>query len=131
MISSAAHMVSFETNLPFRTDTFDLQFWFLSIESNNHKVLEIVVYIIGSDIEFLMHCSMKMRELINHQNVPTGENVVFVANDWHTALLPCYLKSEYKPSGQFQNAKVSDHFMHAVHVGVTLSTCDRKKRNSS
>jgi hypothetical protein len=52
-------MVSFETNLPFRTDTFDLQFWFLSIESNNHKVLEIVVYIIGSDIEFLMHCSMK------------------------------------------------------------------------
>ncbi|KAG0564949.1 hypothetical protein KC19_8G152000 [Ceratodon purpureus] len=38
---------------------------------------------------------------------PYGENVVFVANDWHTALLPCYLKSEYKPSGQFQNAKVA------------------------
>lgn len=38
---------------------------------------------------------------------PYGENVVFVANDWHTALLPCYLKSAYKPSGQFQNAKVA------------------------
>ena len=39
-----------------------------------------------------------------------GENVVFVANDWHTALLPCYLKSDYKPSGQFRNAKVSAHY---------------------
>ncbi|XP_024402880.1 granule-bound starch synthase 1, chloroplastic/amyloplastic [Physcomitrium patens] len=40
-------------------------------------------------------------------NGPYGENVVFVANDWHTALLPCYLKSEYKPAGQFENAKVA------------------------
>lgn len=43
--------------------------------------------------------------------MPTGENVVFVANDWHTALLPCYLKSEYKPAGQFLNAKVSETFV--------------------
>ncbi|CAM6021646.1 unnamed protein product [Sphagnum balticum] len=35
------------------------------------------------------------------------ENVVFVANDWHTALLPCYLKSIYKSSGQFPSAKVA------------------------
>jgi len=40
--------------------------------------------------------------------VPAGENVVFVANDWHTALIPCYLKSEYKAAGLFQSAKVSD-----------------------
>lgn len=38
----------------------------------------------------------------------SGENVVFVANDWHTALLPCYLKAHYKPVGLFPNAKVSD-----------------------
>ncbi|KAG0556017.1 hypothetical protein KC19_11G019700 [Ceratodon purpureus] len=38
---------------------------------------------------------------------PYGENVVFVANDWHTALIPCYLKSDYKPAGQFVNAKVA------------------------
>ncbi|MQL41637.1 glycogen synthase, partial [Escherichia coli] len=25
-----------------------------------------------------------------------GEDVVFIANDWHTALLPCYLKSMYQ-----------------------------------
>jgi granule-bound starch synthase len=38
---------------------------------------------------------------------PYGENVVFVANDWHTALLPCYLKTEYKAAGLFQSAKVA------------------------
>lgn len=37
---------------------------------------------------------------------PYGEDVVFVANDWHTALLPCYLKSMYKPHGIYQSAKV-------------------------
>jgi len=35
-----------------------------------------------------------------------GEDVVFVANDWHTALLPCYLKSMYQSRGVYMNAKV-------------------------
>lgn len=38
---------------------------------------------------------------------PYGEDVVFVANDWHTAILPCYLKSMYKPNGIYKNAKVA------------------------
>ncbi|XP_059441605.1 granule-bound starch synthase 1, chloroplastic/amyloplastic-like isoform X2 [Corylus avellana] len=38
---------------------------------------------------------------------PYGEDVVFIANDWHTALLPCYLKSMYKPRGMFETAKVA------------------------
>ncbi|XP_004495514.1 granule-bound starch synthase 1, chloroplastic/amyloplastic-like [Cicer arietinum] len=38
---------------------------------------------------------------------PYGEDVIFVANDWHTALLPCYLKSMYKPRGIYNNAKVA------------------------
>ncbi|KAK1324949.1 hypothetical protein QJS10_CPA01g02569 [Acorus calamus] len=37
---------------------------------------------------------------------PYGEDVVFIANDWHTALLPCYLKSIYKPNGIYRSAKV-------------------------
>ncbi|KAB1215553.1 Granule-bound starch synthase 1, chloroplastic/amyloplastic [Morella rubra] len=37
---------------------------------------------------------------------PYGEDVVFIANDWHTALLPCYLKTMYKPRGIYKNAKV-------------------------
>ncbi|XP_038906878.1 granule-bound starch synthase 1, chloroplastic/amyloplastic [Benincasa hispida] len=38
---------------------------------------------------------------------PYGEDVVFVANDWHTALLPCYLKSMYKARGIYETAKVA------------------------
>ncbi|KAG2676912.1 hypothetical protein I3760_12G073700 [Carya illinoinensis] len=38
---------------------------------------------------------------------PYGEDVVFIANDWHTALLPCYLKTMYKPRGIYQTAKVA------------------------
>ena len=38
---------------------------------------------------------------------PYGEDVVFVANDWHTALLPCYLKSMYRSKGIYKNAKVA------------------------
>ncbi|XP_062146031.1 granule-bound starch synthase 1, chloroplastic/amyloplastic [Alnus glutinosa] len=38
---------------------------------------------------------------------PYGEEVVFIANDWHTALLPCYLKSMYKPRGMYKTAKVA------------------------
>ncbi|XP_021757776.1 granule-bound starch synthase 1, chloroplastic/amyloplastic-like [Chenopodium quinoa] len=37
---------------------------------------------------------------------PYGEEIVFVANDWHTSLLPCYLKSMYQSKGIYQNAKV-------------------------
>lgn len=53
-------------------------------------------------------CRMRSDETSNNmKTVSAGGNVVFVANDWHTALVPCYLKSEYKPAGQFLNAKVS------------------------
>lgn len=38
---------------------------------------------------------------------PYGEDVVFIANDWHTALLPCYLKSMYQYRGMYLNAKVA------------------------
>ncbi|EPS70541.1 granule-bound starch synthase 1, chloroplastic/amyloplastic, partial [Genlisea aurea] len=36
-----------------------------------------------------------------------GEDVIFVANDWHTALLPCYLKTMYQSKGMYMNAKVA------------------------
>ncbi|KAF7148632.1 hypothetical protein RHSIM_Rhsim03G0214900 [Rhododendron simsii] len=38
---------------------------------------------------------------------PYGEDVVFIANDWHTALLPCYLKTMYKSRGMYKSAKVA------------------------
>ncbi|KAK9280287.1 hypothetical protein L1049_013975 [Liquidambar formosana] len=38
---------------------------------------------------------------------PYGEDIVFIANDWHTALLPCYLKTMYQPKGIYKSAKVA------------------------
>lgn len=35
-----------------------------------------------------------------------GEDVVFICNDWHTALLPCYLKAMYQSRGIYKSAKV-------------------------
>lgn len=42
-----------------------------------------------------------------HHPGPYGEDIVFVPNDWHTALVPCYLKSIYQPQGIYKNAKVA------------------------
>jgi granule-bound starch synthase len=36
-----------------------------------------------------------------------GEDVIFVANDWHTALVPAYLKSMYQSAGIFSSARVA------------------------
>ncbi|KAK3284170.1 hypothetical protein CYMTET_8165 [Cymbomonas tetramitiformis] len=36
-----------------------------------------------------------------------GEDVVFVANDWHSALVPVLLKTKYQANGQFMNAKAA------------------------
>jgi len=44
-----------------------------------------------------------MHVLFSHN---AGEDVVFVANDWHTGLLPCYLKSMYQSRGIYMTAKV-------------------------
>ncbi|CAG9462036.1 unnamed protein product [Pedinophyceae sp. YPF-701] len=36
-----------------------------------------------------------------------GENCTFIANDWHSAMLPVLIKEVYKPAGSFTNAKVA------------------------
>ncbi|OAY68341.1 Granule-bound starch synthase 1, chloroplastic/amyloplastic [Ananas comosus] len=48
---------------------------------------------------------------------PYGEDVVFIANDWHTAALPCYLKSMYKPHGIYRSAKVAFCIHNIVYQG--------------
>ncbi|KAF6162900.1 hypothetical protein GIB67_021049 [Kingdonia uniflora] len=37
---------------------------------------------------------------------PYGDDVVFIVNDWHMALFPCYIKSIYKSQGIYESAKV-------------------------
>lgn len=34
-----------------------------------------------------------------------GEEVIFVANDWHAALVPVYLASKYRPHGVYTDAR--------------------------
>ncbi|GAB2209904.1 hypothetical protein Droror1_Dr00027131, partial [Drosera rotundifolia] len=36
---------------------------------------------------------------------PYGEDVIFIANDWHSALVPCYLKANYQSRGLYKNAR--------------------------
>jgi len=36
-----------------------------------------------------------------------GEDVVFVANDWHSAMVPVLLKTKYQARGEFKNAKTA------------------------
>nr|CAD1831755.1 unnamed protein product [Ananas comosus var. bracteatus] len=60
--------------------------------------------------------------LVSHINLtqsflPIGEDVVFIANDWHTAALPCYLKSMYKPHGIYRSAKVAFCIHNIVYQG--------------
>ncbi|GBG90437.1 hypothetical protein CBR_g50684 [Chara braunii] len=38
---------------------------------------------------------------------PYGEDVVFIVNDWHAALVPLYLKSRFQSRGTYANAKVA------------------------
>ncbi|CAK9170337.1 unnamed protein product [Ilex paraguariensis] len=42
-----------------------------------------------------------------HFSGPYGEDVIFIANDWHTALIPCYLKTMYQSRGIYNTAKVT------------------------
>ncbi|CAB4273744.1 unnamed protein product [Prunus armeniaca] len=46
-----------------------------------------------------------------------GEEVVFIANDWHTALLPCYLKAIYQPKGIYKSAKVAFCIHNVAYQG--------------
>lgn len=51
-------------------------------------------------------------------------NLVFIANDWHTALLPVYLKAYYRDNGLMQYARsvlVIHNIAHQVlHLKLRL-----------
>lgn len=50
-------------------------------------------------------------------------NLVFIANDWHTALLPVYLKAYYRDNGLMEFTRcilVIHNIAHQVTRGNTL-----------
>ena len=53
-----------------------------------------------------------------------GEEVVFVANDWHAALVPVYLASKYRPHGVYRDARSVLAIHNLRHqVGARCMSC--------
>ena len=34
-----------------------------------------------------------------------GDDCIFIANDWHAAMVPVYLAAKYRPGGVYQDAR--------------------------
>jgi len=47
-----------------------------------------------------------------------GQDCVFVANDWHAALVPVYLAAKYRPHGVYRNARSIVAIHNLRHQGV-------------
>ncbi len=50
---------------------------------------------------------------------PYGDKVMFIANDWHTSLLPLYLENRFKTVGRLKDSKsilVIHNMAHQVRV---------------
>mmetsp|Transcript_24897 Transcript_24897/g.40993 ORF Transcript_24897/g.40993 Transcript_24897/m.40993 type:complete len:571 (-) Transcript_24897:117-1829(-) len=48
---------------------------------------------------------------------PYGEDVLFVPNDWHTALLGVYMKAHYQPKSIYTQAKIAFILHNIVYQG--------------
>ena len=55
---------------------------------------------------FALFCKAALESFTALPFMP-GEDAVIVANDWHTALVPVYIKDVMQPEGRFTDAKVA------------------------
>lgn len=47
-----------------------------------------------------------------------GDDCIFIANDWHAAMVPVYLAAKYRPGGVYQSARsvlAIHNLRHQVH----------------
>ncbi len=49
---------------------------------------------------------------------PYGENVIFVANDWHAGLVPAYIAGKYRRNGVYKDARCIIAIHNLSHQGV-------------
>lgn len=54
--------------------------------------------------------------------VPYGDEVVFIANDWHAGLTPVLVAANYRPHGVYLNARTLFAIHNLSHQGVEPST---------
>ena len=55
-----------------------------------------------------------------------GDDCIFIANDWHGALVPVYLAAKYRPHGVYHQARsilAVHNLRHQVHCFVPHSAC--------
>ncbi|KAL6760377.1 hypothetical protein V8C86DRAFT_2554548 [Haematococcus lacustris] len=78
----------------------------------------------GSREELLFRCSMLSKAAIEAVwHVPCGgvtygdTNLAFIANDWHTALLPVYLQAHYRDYGKMTYARCVFVIHNMAHQG--------------
>jgi len=71
-----------------------------------------------NQLRFAMFCKAAMvaTEKLSLGGFPYGQDVTFVANDWHAALLPMYIKVA-KQEGSWQNARVATLLHNMVFQG--------------
>lgn len=47
-----------------------------------------------------------------------GENIHFIANDWHAGLVPVYIRDIYQPAGVFKSARCTLAIHNLAHQGI-------------
>eukprot|EP00210_Caulerpa_lentillifera_P003426 g3269.t1 len=61
---------------------------------------------------------LELTTSISWSETKYGEEVVFLANDWHTALVPVYLTAKYRPHGVFESASCILAIHNLAHQGI-------------
>jgi len=56
--------------------------------------------------------------LPSHHGEPMGQKVMFVANDWHTSMVPVYLAGKFRPHGVYTEARCALAIHNLSHQGV-------------
>ena len=56
------------------------------------------------------------------QGLPYGEKCLFVANDWHAALVPSFLAAKYRRNGVYTGARSIVAIHNMSHQGVEPSS---------
>ncbi|PNH02354.1 Starch synthase 1, chloroplastic/amyloplastic [Tetrabaena socialis] len=71
----------------------------------------------------------------NQPPVPTskyGEDIMFMANDWHASLLPVYLAAKYRPNGVYMNARCIIAIHNLCHqVGRAMCACQGRPNKTA
>ena len=52
-----------------------------------------------------------------------GDDCIFIANDWHGALVPVYMAAKYRPHGVYQQARsilAVHNLRHQVHASCLI-----------